>query len=755
MVATIVAESPRNIHFFNIYRLVTTDARLTVLFRRLSEGQELGPEEYKELCLTGICRGALPFRNPIYAQVFGPGGPLDVKVGERQIALSRALEAALTQRERLQTSHAEGQALAAAEAEIRRLRREFRDGAQLEVGSTLGRGRYRLEERVGQGGFAAVWRASDLQTGREVAVKVLHGQFAEDKTRRERFFRGAWKMSELQHPAIVTVYEPYGEEDSHFYFVMEYLPGGTLHAAVLDGEIEPALALKLIVQVGAALEYAHEHGLVHRDVKPSNVIIVGETGKLTDFDLVRETEFTGGTRTGAMGTFIYAAPEVMSRPQDADVRADIYGLGMTAVFALHGADLAMDVIRDADRFINRLPCNSVLHDVLKKAVAWDRNDRFASAAAFVHALSQATADEQGPTSASIVPALAAVVEADAPAAPAVSPELAAVDAARSLRMQRARNAPAKPDIKDAEERDAASSDADVDNAEEAPWDREIVVPGRTDTNMLRVALARSLQSSPGAAHQPTPEQAAPVTLAPPQSVESRRPHGAVWVVLAAAVLAIFIVGTIKMLPTVDDPTPDILALRSHPTKPDSGMGPVVIPLAPSRPIEDDPTDVPEDTTTTATTATSDVASTSDAIGDPPAASSTSTGSDLQIPRNPAQKPTIDQQIDDGCAQVAHGNAETGIAELLAAHDRRPTDVRMLLCIADGYEKTNRWDSAASFYARVIARSPRHIKALRGIARCNEYLNRRGIARMYYERLLQIQPSDPAAQAFMAAEQRGR
>ena len=90
-----------------------------------------------------------------------------------------------------------------------------------------------------------------------------------------------------------------------------------------------------------------------------------------------------------MGTFIYAAPEVMSRPQDADPRADIYGLGMTAVFALFGGDLAMDVIRDADRFIDHLPCNPVIQDVLKKAVAWDRNDRFATAAEFVAALERA------------------------------------------------------------------------------------------------------------------------------------------------------------------------------------------------------------------------------------------------------------------------------------------------------------------------------------------------------------------------------
>jgi hypothetical protein len=96
-----------------------------------------------------------------------------------------------------------------------------------------------------------------------------------------------------------------------------------------------------------------------------------------------------------MGTFLYAAPEVMSRPQEADVRADIYGLGMTAVFALHGEDLAMDVIRDTDRFIDRLACPPAVHAVLKKAVAWDREERYASSAEFVAALEQAAHAQPG------------------------------------------------------------------------------------------------------------------------------------------------------------------------------------------------------------------------------------------------------------------------------------------------------------------------------------------------------------------------
>ena len=389
VVETIVAESPRNIHFYNIFRLVTADARLAMLFRRLTEGQELGEEEHKELRLTGICRGASPFRNEIYARVFGPGGPLDLKVGTKQIELGKQLDAALARREKLRGEPSDAAAAEAAEVEVRRLRREFREGTALQVGDVLGRGRYRVDEKIGQGGFATVWRAFDGRTQREVAIKVLHGQFAEDRSRRDRFFRGAWKMSELRHAGVVEVVEAYGEENGYYYFVMEFLRDGTLHSAVMEKKLDAARVLRIITMIGQALHYAHERGLVHRDVKPTNVLVSGDAGKLTDFDLVRETDVTHGTKEGAMGTFLYASPEVMSQPQAADARADIYGLGMTAVFALHGEDLAMDVIRDTDRFIDRLKCPPAVHAVLKKAVAWNREERYATSAEFVAELEQA------------------------------------------------------------------------------------------------------------------------------------------------------------------------------------------------------------------------------------------------------------------------------------------------------------------------------------------------------------------------------
>src|SRR5690606_32323115 len=102
VVASIVAESPRNIHFYNIFRLITQDSRLAMLFRRLIDGEQLGEEDHQELRLTGLCRGMNPFRNEVYARVFGAGGPLDLKVAATKVTLGRKLEAALTRRQQLE-----------------------------------------------------------------------------------------------------------------------------------------------------------------------------------------------------------------------------------------------------------------------------------------------------------------------------------------------------------------------------------------------------------------------------------------------------------------------------------------------------------------------------------------------------------------------------------------------------------------------------------------------------------------------------
>ncbi|HEY0133138.1 MAG TPA: protein kinase [Nannocystis sp.] len=858
VVATIVAESPRNIHFYNIFRLVTADARLTMLFRRLTEGQELGQEEAKELRLTGICRGANPFRNEIYARVFGPGGPLDLKVGDRQIQLTKALDGAIARRDSLQGDpRAEPRAIAAAEAEIRRLRKEFREGTQLQAGDVLGRGRYRLEERIGQGGFAGVWRATDLRDQSDVAIKVLHGQFAEDKSRRERFFRGAWKMSELQHPAIVRVLEPYGDENGQFYFVMEYLPGGTLHAAVQDMQVTAEVALKMLAQVGQALHFAHERGLVHRDVKPSNVMIDGERGKLTDFDLVRETDITGGTRTGAMGTFIYAAPEVMSRPQDADVRADIYGLGMTVVFALYGADLAMDVIRDADRFIDRLPCNAVLKDVLKKSVAWDRNDRFTSAAEFVAALERASevevdrvvpaaseklaarevvalgddwdddefagpapaaseraaapvpvaapvtvaarpsgdaprsasAPARPPPPGSAAPPASAAGPSSAPARPAAAPAGRAGEAKTSE--QPARQAVSGYDDGDDRGSPAANAVAPVmlagvgrrsEIARSRPESADLEL---ADAPPAAVSLAEAARATGARTNEPVPggrlraSAGPPPPAATPAMPESRSGSGlSLAIALTGLAAALLLVLFLPRLLWPEDATSgmELTARVEHaqqPTQVQPPLHPELVLPGPGDPRSGSPTEAVGEASgalrvdpalTEPTSRGSEPTPVTDTTGEPiptadptnPAVSESGKSSDAVADppdHNGARPPTIrvSEQIDEGCALVRGGDAKLGVEVLLKAHDRKPGDMRLLLCLADGHSKLENFQGAANFYERVLEKSSRHRIALLGAAQAYEAMNHRAAARVFYQQLLDQEPGNVSARAFFAEE----
>ncbi len=298
--------------------------------------------------------------------------------------LSQALEAAYQHEEELLTT---GQDVTAVRAEILDLRRQMRAGGQLKPGDFLLDGRLKLLESLGQGGFATIWKGFDRQHRELVAIKVLHGQYGFDRSRRERFFRGAQRMAALRHPGIVQVREEKLEEEGYYFFVMEYLEGGDFRQAVLRNTLPVEERLAVIATVGEALQFAHEQGVIHRDVKPANIVLDQQgQAKLTDFDLVRAEDITtGGTRTGMLGTLLYAAPEILSRPQDAGVPVDVYGLAMTVVFALYGADLPLEALRDAPRFIDRLDTTSAIRKALQKGVARDWQERFTSVSEFLQA----------------------------------------------------------------------------------------------------------------------------------------------------------------------------------------------------------------------------------------------------------------------------------------------------------------------------------------------------------------------------------
>ncbi|MCA9710353.1 MAG: SUMF1/EgtB/PvdO family nonheme iron enzyme, partial [Myxococcales bacterium] len=283
-----------------------------------------------------------------------------------------------------------GEDTTAIDQEILELRRRKRHGPTLHPGEHLGQGRFRLVEVIGQGGFAVVWKAYNNKERRLVAVKVLHGELARVESRRERLFRGAKRMAELQHPNVVRVLLPEGEEQGFYYFVMELVTGGDLHRAIIDGKLDTDRALAVIDTIADALTAAHDSGLVHRDVKPENILLRDDGAPaLSDFDLVQARDTTGGTRTAAMGTVVYAAPEQSEDASRVDHRADVYSLGMTAVFCVYGKKLSLTTMFRRDAFLRGLPCTEAIREVLRRAVALEPQDRFESMESFRRALATA------------------------------------------------------------------------------------------------------------------------------------------------------------------------------------------------------------------------------------------------------------------------------------------------------------------------------------------------------------------------------
>ncbi|WP_051549308.1 serine/threonine-protein kinase [Nocardioides sp. URHA0032] len=255
--------------------------------------------------------------------------------------------------------------------------------------------RYRLDARIATGGMGEVWRATDTNLGREVAVKVLKNEYADDPSFRARFEVEAQHAGSLHHPNIATVYD-YGSGGGRPFLVMELVDGQPLSAVLRpDTPMDPDAVRELLTQAADGLGAAHAAGIVHRDVKPANLLVTPDRRvKVTDFGIARAAEGLGLTQTGeVMGTPQYLSPE-QAQGQTATPASDVYSLGVVAFECLAGhrpfqADTAVaTALAHLREPVPELPetVPGDLAAVVRRSMAKLPQDRFADGAAFAAAL---------------------------------------------------------------------------------------------------------------------------------------------------------------------------------------------------------------------------------------------------------------------------------------------------------------------------------------------------------------------------------
>ena len=282
--------------------------------------------------------------------------------------------------------------------------------------------RYKIVSRLGSGGMADVFLADDEQLGRPVALKLLYQRFAEDPGFVERFRREAQAAAGLQHPNVVSVYDR-GAFDGTYYIAMEYLPGRSLKQLIrAEAPLDPVRAIEITLQILRAARFAHRRGVIHRDLKPHNVIVdEADNAKVTDFGIARAGA-SDMTETGSiMGTAQYLSPE-QAQGHAVSPASDLYSIGVVLYEMLTGrvpfdAESAVSI---ALKHVSEAPppmtvFNPAVPSELEQVVMWALNknpvDRPANADQFITALEQARnaiqSGERGQRTASM-PALAGV-----------------------------------------------------------------------------------------------------------------------------------------------------------------------------------------------------------------------------------------------------------------------------------------------------------------------------------------------------------
>ncbi len=284
-------------------------------------------------------------------------------------------------------------------------------------------GNYQIEERLGRGGMATVYRARQLNMRRDVAIKIMSAELVEDPQFVARFEREAQVIASLEHPRILPVHD-FGHEGELFYLVMRLIEGETLYDRMLDGPLPPATAAKLVTQIAEALDYAHGRGVIHRDLKPNNILLDEyDNVYMMDFGLAKLLAATSHlTETGmVLGTPAYMAPEQW-RGDPVDARTDVYALGVILYEMVcgqppfEGADTPFtlmykhlnDTPQAPRSILPSLPAG--VDAVILRALAKDPAGRYDSAGALARAFSAAL---DGAPAAEVAPS-AEVADAAAP-----------------------------------------------------------------------------------------------------------------------------------------------------------------------------------------------------------------------------------------------------------------------------------------------------------------------------------------------------
>ncbi|MFD0576921.1 protein kinase domain-containing protein [Dactylosporangium darangshiense] len=287
--------------------------------------------------------------------------------------------------------------------------------------------RYRLDARIAAGGMGEVWRATDTLLGRSVAVKLLHDDRSGEREFQTRFHHEARSMAALRHPGIAAVYD-YGGDGSGAFIVMAFIDGVALDRRIAEeGRLDAPTTMSVVAQAARALEAAHEAGIVHRDVKPGNLIVQPDgTVVLVDFGVARYAALASVTATNdVVGTALYIAPEQVSK-RPTGPATDVYALGAVAYHCVAGHPPFMgdNPVAIAVHHLNDepppLPADvpAPVRDVITTAMDKQPSRRYPSAAAFAIAAEAAAASAAGSaTAAALASTEAATVAAPGTAAP--------------------------------------------------------------------------------------------------------------------------------------------------------------------------------------------------------------------------------------------------------------------------------------------------------------------------------------------------